>query len=166
MWLANNEWTFTHFPRQSIDLGNPESTGHLSAAQLDALNAMGNDEVGRDRLQASWAAASALEHPRQVAWNAVRKVWIVASAQLSPAKSPGVQLAYACFFVPIHAFAIVGLWRSKRAGSAHMLMCGVLVSFVLTTAIFWAHTSHKSYLDALLFVYAAGGVLASNGDTN
>jgi 4-amino-4-deoxy-L-arabinose transferase-like glycosyltransferase len=165
LWLGNNEWTFTYFPRESIDLSHAESVRHLSPAQLEALNKLANDEVGRDRLQASWAVANALEHPGRVVWNAARKIWVVVSGQLSPAKSPGVQLAYASLFVPMHLFAVAGLLRSKHAWSAHALMCAVIVSFALTTAIFWAHTSHKSYLDALLFVYAAGGLVASRGDT-
>ncbi len=58
-------------------------------------------------------------------------------------------------FVPIHLLAIAGLWRHRENWATHSLAVAILVAFGITTAVFWAHTSHKSCLDVLLFVYAA-----------
>jgi hypothetical protein len=37
----------------------------------------------------------------------------------------------------------------------HALNWFVLTSFLVTTAVYWSHSSHKSVIDALLFPYAA-----------
>ena len=61
--------------------------------------------------------------------------------------------------MPVHLLAAVGLWRVRRRWREHLVVGVVFLAFALTTAVFWAHTSHKSYLDVFLFVYASAGVV-------
>ena len=51
------------------------------------------------------------------------------------------------------------VWRARRHAD-HLLAPALLAAFAATTAVYWAHTSHKSVIDALLFVYAAGALAA------
>ena len=90
---------------------------------------------------------------------AARKLWVVAAAELSPARGPIAQLGYLLLFLHVHVLAVVGCWRSRSDWRVHSVVWLVIASFAATTAIFWAHTSHKSYLDPVLFVYAAAGTL-------
>ncbi|MGH9383050.1 MAG: glycosyltransferase family 39 protein [Vicinamibacterales bacterium] len=158
LWVANNDWTFAHFPERSIDLSTVESYRQLPGPQLDALRSVEANAVARDRLQASWAVAWALAEPRRMAERVVRKLWVVVSAELSPARTRLVQVGYLLLFVPVHVLAMVGLWQSRHEWHSHAILYAVFATFALTTAIFWAHTSHKSHLDAFLFVYSAGAV--------
>jgi hypothetical protein len=84
---------------------------------------------------------------------------------MSPTRSPIIQFGYAAVFIPLHALAAMALWRSRERRDVQSLIWLVLMAFAVTTAVFWAHTSHKSYLDVLIFVYAAAGlVMVSRGD--
>ena len=69
-----------------------------------------------------------------------------------------MRVGYALVFVPVHVLAAIGMWRSRRAWERHGPAYLLFLSFLATTAVFWALTSHKSYLDPLLFVYAASVV--------
>jgi hypothetical protein len=97
--------------------------------------------------------------------NAARKLWVPLSGQLSPARGSLIQLGYTILFGPINALVAVALWRHSRPFATHALFVCLLGSFLLTTAIFWAHTSHKSFLDVFLFVYAAGAFTSSRSSS-
>ena len=43
-------------------------------------------------------------------------------------------------------------WRRWRE---HVLIYFLFLTFTAVTAIFWAHTSHRSYLDVYLIIFAA-----------
>jgi hypothetical protein len=116
---------------------------------------LGADDPARDRLYRQWAITYARAHPVEVLSGALRKLWVVVSAELSPARGPVLQLGYRIVFVPLHVLAIIAAWRAR--GRGHVLTLLMLAAFAFTTAVFWAHTSHKSYLDPLIFIYAAAG---------
>ena len=158
LWVGNNKYTFSHFPQESIDLSAADAFRAITTDQRAAIVATNGKPVARDRLLREWAGEAIAADPAATAWNAVRKIGIAVSATFTPARSPLVQLGYAAFFLPIHALAPWGLWRSRRTDSAHLLSMAVIASFLVTTAVFWAHTSHKSLIDAVLFVYAAGAI--------
>lgn len=158
LWIANNPWAMAHFPAESIDLSLIDSYAGMTAAEQQAYDRVAGSEVVRDRLLRRWAVEYIVAHPGVTASNAARKIWVSVSAQLSPARTAALEWGYALFFLPIHALAAIALWRHRHAWRVHALVGAVLVSFAVTTATFWAHTSHKSCLDALLFVYAAAAL--------
>lgn len=161
LYFGNGPLAFAHFPERSIDLNYGEIE-HLPHDQQAALIALDKQDVAIDRLYRSWAMAYITAHPGETLGGAFRKLWVSASAYLSPARPGIVQTGYRVVFAPIHVLALYGLWRAGFGRQPHVLMTLVLLSFAVTTAVFWAHTSHKSYLDPLLFVYAAAGVFSRN----
>jgi 4-amino-4-deoxy-L-arabinose transferase-like glycosyltransferase len=160
LWVANNPWAMSHFPAESIDLSLDDSYAGLTPAERLAFDRVYDNEVVRDRLLRFWALQYIAAHPWLTLRNGLEKVWVTASAQLSPARSAVFAWGYALVFLPIHVLAVIALWRHRRAWRVHALCGAILVSFAITTAVFWAHTSHKSCLDVLLFVYAAAAVAA------
>ena len=157
LWEANNEWTFSNFPVRSIDLSKGEAYRHLTPEQLDELGKQG-DEIAGDRLLLRWGIEYISAHPVKTVWNGIRKVWVAASGQLSPARDRVRQAGYGLVFACVHLLAAAGLWGSRSQWKVHVPVYFLFLSFAITTAVFWAHTSHKSYLDAVLFVYAASAV--------
>jgi hypothetical protein len=158
-WGANNAWTFAYFPVRSMDVSVSESFDRLSFDDQNALRRLDGQDVAQDRLFGRWGRQYVVAHPGQTAWNAVRKVWSPMSGQLSPVQRRVESLGYALFFVPLHLLAAIGLWRSRGRASAALVYV-MLLTFGISTAIFWAHTSDKSYLDLFLFVYAASVLVA------
>jgi hypothetical protein len=154
LYFGNSPLTFTHFPRESIDLtaGEIETLPVTSRTALEALTA---DDAERDRLYRRWAVDYIRAEPLAVAWGAVRKLWVVVSAELSPERGPLVQWGYRLTFLTLHLLAIAG--AVGAGGRDHRLVALIVAAFAVTTAVFWAHTSHKSYLDPLIFIYAAAG---------
>jgi len=155
LFYANNEWTFSRFPRESIDLSAQEAVAHLSAERRSAMTSVVGSPVAEDRLAARWAWAFVRTRPGQAARGALRKLWVVVSAEFSPARGVIVQIGYRVVFLAVHILAAVGLWRVRHRGPPHGVSYAVLAAFLVTTAVFWAHTSHKTVIDAVLFIYAA-----------
>lgn len=159
LFLGNGPLTFTHFPRESIDLAYNEFE-RLPPDDYAALEALQGQDVARDNMMRAWAIEFIAAHPATVARGAVRKLWVAASAELSPAREPLVQWGYRLLFLPVHVLAVVGAWRARAHWRRHVLSGLLMLSFAVTTAVFWAHTSHQSQLHPLLFVYAAAAVFA------
>ena len=86
---------------------------------------------------------------------AVQAVVYAFSGYLSPARSGVVQLGFALVFAPISIVSAIGVWRYRHRSPGHALVALVFLSFIVTTAIFWAHTSHVSYLHPLQFIFTA-----------
>lgn len=156
LWAANNEVAVRAPMRQSIDLTVTESYAGLPSARQAVLAASG--EVMRDRILGRWAREFVVSHPIQTVFHSLRKIWMTMAAIYSPDRGPAVGAGYMAFFLPIHGLAAVGLWRRRREWPRHGVVYAVLGGFLITTAVFWAHTSHKSLVDSLLFVYAASVV--------
>lgn len=155
-WVANNEWTLDFLPDRSIDLAVTQSYERLSADVSGRLDALDGRDVERDRVLSALGWSFVAAHPGLVARRAASKVWFAARGTLSPARGGVSSLGYAVFFVPVHLMAALGLVRSWPRGWEYRLVPYLLAGFFFTTAIYWAHTSHKSVIDVLLFVSAAG----------
>lgn len=158
LWAGNNPWAMARFPAESIDLSVADSYGNMTTAEREAYERVSGSEVVRDRLLRTWALDYMRAHPVMTVGNGARKIWVSVSAQLSPARGALLEWGYALVFLPIHLLAALGLWHHRGAWRVHGLFVAVLASFAITTALFWAHTSHKSYLDVFLFVYAAAAL--------
>jgi 4-amino-4-deoxy-L-arabinose transferase-like glycosyltransferase len=155
LFFGNSELTFLHYPDRSIDLIADETDG-VPPPVYETLERLQGRDVERDALYRDLAVDYIRSHPGEVLAGAAWKLWIVASGRLSPARDALTQLVYQVTFAAIHALAIAGAWRARTVRQrGHALIALLFLSFALTTAVFWAHTSHKSYLDPFLFIYAA-----------
>jgi 4-amino-4-deoxy-L-arabinose transferase-like glycosyltransferase len=161
LWVANNAWTMNHFPSETIDLSVRDSYASLTAGERAALRSAGNDEVAFDRILGRWGRDFIVAHPMLTLGRAAIKVAVPLIAYLSPARSPIVEAGFAVVYLPLHALAAIAAWRVRLTWRPHLLPCVVFGAFLVTTAIFWAHTSHATLLDPLWCVYAASIVTAS-----
>jgi len=158
LWAANNPWTFDHIPRESIDRSMADALSRLSPEQQAALDAARSNELASSRVFAEWAFDYMKTHRAETLAGNLRKMWVVVSAELSPARGRLTQAGYAVLYGTVHLLAIVALWRSRSDPARHSMIWAFLFAFSATTAIYWAHTSHKSVIDVFLFVYAAGAL--------
>ena len=160
LWVANNAWTMSHFPSETIDLSVKDSYASLTAGERAALGSAGHDEVAADRILWRWGRDFMLAHPMLTLRRAAIKVAVPLIAYLSPARSPLVEAGFAVVYLPLHVLAAISAWRVRLTWRPHLLSCAVFGAFFVTTAIFWAHTSHATLLDPLWCVYAASIVTA------
>lgn len=162
LWTANSAWTFRYFPDQSIDLAKRAAWQHMPRDQFEALLLL--DRVAQDRqlLSLGWMYMRA--HPGETVSGAARKLWVVASAQLSPRRSTAADAGYRAVYLLVHLLAAWAMFRTGVRDARHRLMAALFAAFAVTTAVFWAHTSHKSVIDGLLFVYAAATLVRAGGN--
>jgi hypothetical protein len=89
-------------------------------------------------------------------------VWTAFSLRFSPTKSAPEQILYALSYGPVLLLGIAGGIRYWHSWRDHSLIYLAVLTFMAHSAIFWAHTAHRVYLDVYLIVLAAG-FLASPG---
>lgn len=161
LWVANHPVTLEYLPERSVDEIYDVAVARLPAARKSLL-ASRLSEVEFDSLLGRWAIEYMWTNPEETLAGMVQKVAFAFSGQLSPARGPWVQVAYAAFVVPLHVLAAIGWWRARRTGKGleHLLIGSLFAAFIVTTAVFWAHTSHKSTLHIFLGVYAAFAISA------
>lgn len=157
LWEANHPALTEFLPAQSIDVARGMFLSRLSRDQLAAIETAGG-EVDRDRVFLRMSLDRVRREPIAVAATSVLKVAYALSGYLSPARGAAVQAGFALIFAPVSLLSLIGVWRFRARSPDHALIALVFLSFIVTTAIFWAHTSHVSYLHGLQFIYAAAVV--------
>lgn len=156
LWTANNPVTTEFLPERSVDEIYDAAHARLPEERKRVLASQGS-ELAADRLLWQWAIEYIQANPGQTLIDMIRKVAWSFSGQLSPAREPIIQWGYAAYSVPLHVLALIGWWLSRGNAKPvpHLLICFLFAAFAITTAVFWAHTSHKSTLHMFLGVYAA-----------
>jgi hypothetical protein len=97
------------------------------------------------------------ENPSLVLKGMFRKLDAAFSWRLNPFREPLAQAAYSIAYVPVAILGLVGMFLAYRR--PEVILIGMMfIVFICVTAVFWAHTSHRSYLDVYLIVFAASAV--------
>jgi 4-amino-4-deoxy-L-arabinose transferase-like glycosyltransferase len=154
LWVGNNPDTFSHYPAGSIDRSRDEAWRNLSAADRAELAGRANDEIATS----NWYAHRALEfmraNPSVVVKGALQKIEAGFSWRLNPYRERLPEVAYFVGYVPVAILGILGMVLARER-PATILIAMLFLAFIVVTAIFWAHTSHRTYLDVYWIVFAA-----------
>ena len=154
LWVGNNPATFSHYPIGSIDRSRDEAVQKLSAADRAELAVRADDESATS----NWYARRALEfmraNPALVVKGALRKIEAGFSWRLNPYRERSAEAAYFIGYVPVAILGILGMVLAREQ-SGTVLIAMLFLAFIAVTAIFWAHTSHRTYLDVYWIVFAA-----------
>ncbi len=163
LWVGNNPRTFSYYPHGSIDRSAEATWAAMTPAELaEVQQAVARGETALDDWFRARAWAYVRAHPGRTLAAAGRKLGAAFWWRLNPAKGWREQLIYGGSYVPMMALALGGAWRlARRRAWLPLALCGAhVIAFGLVTAAFWAHTSHRSYLD-VYFIALAGGLLAA-----
>lgn len=164
LWAANGPWTMRRLPDQSIDLVVHDAIATLTPDQRDQVLRLEGKDVALDRWYRSLAWTNVLAHPGTVLRGALVKAAVPVVGYLSPARSGLVQVGYAIIYLPIHCLAAVALWRLRRIQPHPVVPVVTVFAFLLTSGVYWAHTSHAALLDPIWFIYGAAGLGGSRAD--
>jgi 4-amino-4-deoxy-L-arabinose transferase-like glycosyltransferase len=154
LWRGNNPETFSRYPAESMDRSAGEAWGNLTQADRTEFKSLAHDEIAAS----NWLAHRAFEfiraNPRLVLEGAVLKLEAAFSWRLNPHREFLAQAAYAIGYVPIAILGIVGMFLARRRDE--VILIGMLfLAFMGITAVFFANTSQRTYLDVYWIVFAA-----------
>ena len=157
LWIGNNAQTFSAYPSRSIDISTGNASRAITDADMADLQRLGGDEIKESNWYARRALVFVRDHPWLTIQGSFRKLAAGFSWRLNPWREPLAQAAYAAFYVPISILGTIGFFLGRRNGGV-ILIAMLFLAFMGVTAVFWAHTSHRSYLDVYWIVLAASVV--------
>lgn len=155
LWNANNAKTFSHYPTESIDRSEAEAFQALTPAERLELQEASANEIR----ESDWFLKKGLDyiqvHPLGTLGAAGRKIAAGFSWSFNPRREPLVQAVYLVSYGSIAILGLFGSVLTRRRWKEHSLIYLLFLTFVGVTSVFWAHTSHRSYLDVYLIVFSA-----------
>ena len=158
VFAGNHPLTFSHFPRHSIDLSRAEVFASLTPGDRIELAQMKGDEAA----QSDWFLKRGREwiahHPGAAIRGALRKLIAAFGPLPVPRHGQLGDAVHALSFFPMLLLALAMLWQRRGRWREDALVYGHLATFAVITAVLWAQTSHRSYLDVYLIVFAAGAL--------
>jgi hypothetical protein len=158
LWVGNNPYTFSHYPNESIDVSEQAALDALSPEENAEIEALRTNEAVLDH----WFLRKGLdyigEHPWQTFANGLRKISAAFSWLPSPRHSFWANLAYLLSYMPVMLLGLWGIWVGRQHWREHIIFYALFVSFSAVTAVFFGHTSYRSYLDLYWIVFAAGSL--------
>ena len=154
LWIGNNPETFSFYPSQSIDHSTAAAVEKLSPEDNGELARLSGDEIRMSRWYQQKGVAFIRAHPSLTLLASLRKLTAGFSWKLNPAREPLAQWSYAVFYIPVSILGVAGIFRARRRRGT-LLIAMAFISFIGVTAVFWAHTSHRSYLDVYFIIFAA-----------
>jgi len=154
-WMAHNPQTFSRYPAESIDRSRDVALAALTAPDRQQLDSLGQNELAAS----DWFFHKGLDYieanPRAALVGALRKLAAGFSWIFNPRRDALVQMVYLLSYGPISVLGILGMVIAGRDWRVHSLIYLQFLAFIAVTAIFWAHSDHRSYLDVYLIVFSA-----------
>ncbi len=161
-WIGNNGFLFRYYPRESSDLSEAKALNSMPLEERQELNRLADSEAKTSR----WFLHKGLQyirtHPRQTVINGFRKIAAAFYWLPSPRRGPLIDLVHAFSYGPVMLLGLWGMWRRRAHWRDDSLIYLLFAEFMLVTAVFWAETSHRVYLDVYWIVFGAGA-LAETG---
>lgn len=161
LYTGNHPLTFSAYPDRSIDESRANVFAALSPQDRGELARLGPGEAAQDRWFRNKALQNIASDPLAFAIGALRKVWAAFGPLPVPRHGTIGNLGYAAGWVPLFTLAIIGMARRRKAWRDDLLLHAHMATFCLTAMLFWAQTSHRSYLDPYLCVFAAVAIASS-----
>lgn len=161
LWTGNNGFLFHYYPQQSSDLSKDEAIDALTPLDQRELDSISKDENATSRWFAHKAWDYIQQHPRQTIVDGFRKIAAGFSFLPSPRRGRFADLVYAVSYGPVMVIGLWGMWRRRNQWRYDSLIYLLFVTFLAVTAAFWAHTSHRVFLDVYWIVFGCGAIVES-----
>ncbi|MFM5916002.1 MAG: glycosyltransferase family 39 protein [Novosphingobium sp.] len=158
LYAGSSPLLFSAYPDGSVDDSREIVWHSLSEAQRQELGKA--QPLARDRWLEREALGEIAGDPVGWTTRALRKVWIAFRPMPSPLHGAAENYAYALAWVPLLLLGLAGLWSARRDWRRSGLVYAQFVLFAAITAVLWAQTAHRVFLDLYLMVFAAGFIAA------
>jgi hypothetical protein len=163
LWNGNNGFLFRHYPQESSDLSKADALDALSLGDRQALEQIENNEELTNRWFLHRAFEFMQSHPSQTVIDGFRKIAAGFGWLPSPRRGHIADLVYALSYGPVMLLGLWGMWRRRVYWREDSLIYLLFATFIAVTAVFWAHTSHRAFLDVYWIVFGAGALAEIGG---
>lgn len=154
LWQGNNASVFSYYPHESIDRSALEEFAKLPPQQQAELDRLSGDAAAVSDRYRQRALAFMREDPWRTAQYAARKLTAAFSWTFNPYRGALAQWTYAASYVPVMLLGIAGMVVARRRPETALIAL-LYLAFIGVSAVFFAHTSHRSTLDIYWMVFAA-----------
>jgi 4-amino-4-deoxy-L-arabinose transferase-like glycosyltransferase len=155
LWEANNPFTFSHYPIESIDRSEEVAFAALSPEDRAEIQALDPNEAAVDQ----WFLRKGLDYMREYPWQTVvggfRKLGAAFCLLPSPRRNFWPTLGYFLSYGPVMILGLLGMWTGRQQWHEHLIFYALIATFGAVTAVFYGHTNYRVYLDVYLIVFAA-----------
>jgi 4-amino-4-deoxy-L-arabinose transferase-like glycosyltransferase len=158
LWIGNSGFLFNHYPQGSVDLSGEEALAALSPEDQLQLQRIADNEALQNRWYARKAFAYIESHPWLTVTGALRKIAAAFSFLPSPRRGLVADTVYALSFGPLMILGLWGMWQHRTRWREDSLIYAQYAIFIAISAAFWAHTSHRVFLDVYWIAFAAGAL--------
>jgi hypothetical protein len=156
LWDGNNPYTFSHYPYESIDRSKEAALDAMTPQEQAELDSLNTNEALSDAWFWRKGTAYIRNHPWVAVRNGARKIAAAFGWWPSPRKGFWKNWVHLASYGPVMALGLAAMFLHRKAWREHMIIYALFVSFAAVTAVFFGHTSHRSYLDVYWIVFAAG----------
>ncbi|GEM_PF-1840070 len=165
---AHNPFTFSYYPyKGAVDQGSALFQVYLENTRKAELENLPNDEMAQNRWYQKLALDYISKHKVQTLIRGIQKIAINFLGILSPQQDPIKNWSYFISYWFLTLMTLFGIQRLKQTIFFHFFIT-LCLSQALFSFLFWAHSSHRNFLDPILTIAGASGVtfLLSKLSTN
>jgi hypothetical protein len=156
LWDGNNPYTFSYYPYESIDKSTTAALAAMTPQEQAEMESLSTNEALSD----AWFRRKGMDyirgHPGLAVRNGARKIAAAFGWWPSPRKGLWANWAHLASYGPVMILGLAAMFFYRKSWREHLILYALFVSFAAVTAVFFAHTSHRSYLDVYWIVFAAG----------
>ena len=154
LWTAHNPDTLSYYPWSTLCMSTHKALARISKEDRKKLEKMTvfeqNDEFTKRALD------FAFKNPFLEVKYAAVKVFAGFSPMLSPTSENFFKrFFYSLSYTPVLFFGIIGIYLGRKQKREHSIFYFMFFSFALVSAIAWAHTTYRLYLDTYLIIFAS-----------
>ena len=154
LWRGNNPQTFSRYPAESMDASTAEAWDNMPPADQAEFKRLEHDEIAQSHWFTDRALSFIRAQPVLALQGAFLKLEAAFSWKLNPHRGFLAEATYAAGYVPISILGVLGMFLARRR--REVLFIGMMfLAFMCVTAVFFANTSQRTYLDIYLIVFAA-----------
>jgi hypothetical protein len=157
-WAGNSGFLFSHFPEESSDVSKSAATDSLTAEDHAELDPIQYNEAATDHWYLRKGLAYIRSHPARTIVDGFHKIVVGFGWLPAPRRGLAMDLVQAFSYGPVMLLGIWGMVRHRTRWREDLMIYLLFATFMLVTAIFWAQTSHRSYLDVYWIVFGAGAL--------
>ncbi len=154
-WTAHNPETFSRYPNDSMDRSRDVAFQALTPPEKQLVESLDGNELALDDWFMKRGIDFVLAHPGETIFDGVRKIAAGFSWIMNPNREPLVQAIYFLSYTPMAVLGLLGMVLARQGWKQHSLIYLQILAFVVVSAVFWAHTSHRSYLDVYFIIFSA-----------